>query len=133
MISFIFECMMLGFVSCLVGIFYNYTLENNHIFGKIGATLNYWADLPDEVVDAGFFPKPIDKFKAWIANPLGACIYCNTAWITIFIMVLYWLSWDIAPKWGSIIIGTLTAIGTQHVWMRLWYYTKGNVEQANKD
>lgn len=133
MITYIFDCMMLGFVSCLVGIFYNYTLGNNHIFGKIGATLNYWADLPDEIIDAGFFPKPIDKFKAWIANPLGACIYCNTTWITIFIMVLHWLSWNVAPKWENIIIGTLTAIGIQHVWVRLWCYIKTNVERANKD
>ena len=129
MIIFVFECMMLGFVSWLVGIFYNYTLENNHIFGKIGAVLNYWVDLPDEIVDAGFYPKPIDKFKAWIANPLGACIYCSTTWITIFIMILYWLSWSNSPKWEDIIIGTLAAIGMQHVLLRLWCYTKNHVEE----
>lgn len=128
--SIIFECMILGFVSCLVGIFYNYTLENNHIFGKIGATLNYWADLPDEICRCKILLlKPIDKFKAWIANPLGACIYCSTTWITIFIMVLYWSSWNELPKWGNIIIGTLAAIGMQHVLLRLWCYTKNHVEE----
>lgn len=128
MISILFECMMLGFISCTIGIFYNYTLEYNHIFGKMGAILTYWADFPDEIIDAGFFPKPLDKFKAWIANPLGACIYCSTTWITIFIMVLYWMSWDVPPKWENIIIGTLTAIGMQHIWVRLWHYIKTNIE-----
>lgn len=127
MISFIFECMMLGFVSCLVGIFYNYTLENNHIFGKIGATLNYWSEFPEIVEDEGFKVKPIDSFKAWIANPLGACIYCSTTWITIFIMTLYWLSWNVLPKWEDIIIGTLAAIGMQHVLLRLWCYIKNHI------
>lgn len=129
MVIFILECMMLGFVSCLVGIFYNYTLENNHIFGKIGATLNYWSEFPEIVEDEGFKVKPIDSFKAWIANPLGACIYCSTTWIAIFIMILYWLSWSNPPKWENIIIGTLAAIGMQHVLLRLWCYAKNHVEE----
>ena len=116
MIVFILECMMLGFVSCLIGIFYNYTLEYNHIFGKISVILDDWSEN-----EGGF--------KGWIANPLGACIYCSTTWITIFIMVLYWLSWDIAPKWEDIIIGTLAAIGMQHVLLRLWCYTINHVKE----
>ena len=126
MVGLIYESILLGVVAWMIGLFYNYTLENNHIFGKIGAILNYWADLPDEIVDAGFTPKPIDKFKAWIANPLGACIYCSTTWITIFIMALYWLSWSGLPKWEDIIIGTLAAIGMQHVLLRLWCHINLN-------
>lgn len=126
MISFIFECMVLGFVSCLIGIFYNYILEYNHIFGKIGSTLNYWSEFPEIVEDKGFKVKPIDSFKAWIANPLGACIYCSTTWITILIMVLYWSSWSGLPKWEDIIIGTLAAIGMQHVLLRLWCHINLN-------
>lgn len=118
---------MLGFVSCLVGISYNHTLGNDHIFGTIGAILDYWAGLPDVIVDAGFTPKPIDGFKAWIANPLGACIYCSTTWITIFVMVLYWRSYNGLPEWEGIIIGTLAAIGVQHVLLRLWCHTKNHV------
>lgn len=117
MIVFILECMILGFVSCLIGIFYNYTLEYNHIFGKIGVILDDWAEN-----EGGF--------KGWIANPLGACIYCSTAWITIFIMILYWSSWDEPPKWEDIIIGTLAAIGVQHVLLRLWCYTINHVEEG---
>lgn len=108
MIVFILECMLLGIVATLIGIFYNYTLSNGAILGKLGAILNDWAD------NGGF--------KGWIANPLGACIYCSTTWIAIFIMVIYWLSWDNPPKWEDIIIGTLFAIGIQHIFMRLWCY-----------
>lgn len=116
MIDLIFECMLLGVVAVLVGIFYNYTLQRGSIFCRIGIILDDWSEN-----EGGF--------KGWIANPLGACIYCSTTWITIFIMVLYWSSWNELPKWEDIIIGTLTAIGMQHVLLRLWCYTKNYVEE----
>lgn len=115
MIDLIFECMLLGIVAILTGIFYNYTLQSGSIFCKIGTALNEWSEQ--------------EGFKGWIANPLGACIYCSTTWITIFIMVLYWSSWNELPKWGNIIIGTLAAIGMQHVLLRLWCYIKNHVEE----
>ncbi len=116
MIILILECMLLGVVAALVGIFYNYTLQRGSIFCRIGIILDDWSEN-----EGGF--------KGWIANPLGACIYCSTTWITIFIMVLYWLSWSNLPKWEDIIIGTLAAIGMQHVLLRLWCYTKNHVEE----
>lgn len=116
MIILILECMLLGVVAALVGIFYNYTLSNGAILGKLGAILNDWSEN-----EGGF--------KSWIANPLGACIYCSTTWITIFIMVLYWSSWDEPPKWEDIIICTLAAIGVQHVLLRLWCYTINHVKE----
>lgn len=125
--------MLLGFVSCLVGIFYNYILGNNHLFGKIGNILNRWVELPDEIIDAGFFPKPIDRFKAWVAKPLGACIYCSTTWISIFTMFLYWMSIEEDVPAEYAFIGILTTVGMQHVWMRLWCYVKANIEKANMD
>lgn len=115
MADLIYESILLGIVGGLIGILYNYSLSNGAIFGKVGELLDKWSD------KGGFI--------GWIANPLGACIYCSTTWITIFIMVLYWLSWDIAPKWENIIIGTLAAIGVQHVLLRLWCYTKNHVEE----
>lgn len=117
MIILILECMLLGIVAALVGIFYNYTLQSGSIFCRIGIILDDWSEN-----EGGF--------KGWIANPLGACIYCSTAWITIFIMVLYWSSWNEPPKWEDIIIGTLAAIGVQHVLLRLWCYTINHVEEG---
>lgn len=133
MVRLIYESMLLGIVAWMIGLFYNYTLQNNAILGKIGNILKEWRDFPEWVEDAGFTPKPIDRFKSWIANPLGACIYCSTTWITIFIMILYWSSWDEPPKWEDIIICTLAAIGTQHIFVRMWCYIKINVDKANED
>lgn len=104
MILLIIECMLLGIVAALTGIFYNYTLQNGSIFYKLSNLLDRWSEGND--------------LKAWISNPLGACIYCNTTWITIFVMAIYWLSWSITPKWEDIIIGTLTAVGMQHILIR---------------
>lgn len=120
MIILILECMLLGIVAALTGIFYNHTLQAGSIFCKLGVILDYWAENKD-------------GFKGWIANPLGACIYCSTTWITIFIMVLYWESWSEPPKWEDIIICTLAAIGTQHIFVRMWCYIKTNVDKANED
>lgn len=116
MIILILECMLLGVVAALVGIFYNYTLQSGSILCRIGIILDDWSEN-----EGGF--------KGWIANPLGACIYCSTTWITIFIMALYWESWNEPPKWEDIIICTLTAIGTQHAFLRLWCYTKNHIEE----
>ena len=66
MITLILECMLLGIVAALVGIFYNYTLQTGSIFCKLGMILDNWAENED-------------GFKGWIANPLGACIFCSRA------------------------------------------------------
>ena len=65
MIILILECMLLGIVAALAGIFYNYTLQSGSIFCRIGIILDDWSEN-----EGGF--------KGWIANPLGACIYCST-------------------------------------------------------
>lgn len=116
MIILILECMLLGVVAALVGIFYNYTLQSGSIFCRIGIILDDWSEN-----EGGF--------KGWIANPLGACIYCSTTWITIFIMALYWESWNEPPKWEDTIICTLAAIGVQHILVRLYVME----EQSNVD
>ena len=106
MITFLYECFLLGIVGALVGIFYNYTLNNGAIFSSLADILTGWAYCKG--------------FKGWIANPLGACIYCSTTWITIFIMVFYWLSWCEPPRIYDIIMGTLAAIGVQHIIIRIY-------------
>lgn len=107
MIILILECMLLGIVAALIGIFYNYTLQVGSIFQKLGVYLDDWARFED-------------GFKYWLANVLGACIYCNTTWITIFIMAIYWLSWSSCPDMATIIICTLAAIGMQHLIIRIF-------------
>ena len=107
MIVLILECMLLGIVAALTGIFYNSTLQTGSIFCKLGVILDDWAEN-----EGGF--------KSWIANPLGACIYCSTTWITIFIMAIYWLSWSSCPDIATIVICTLAAIGVQHLIIRIF-------------
>lgn len=58
MIILILECMLLGMVAALVGIFYNYTLQSGSIFCRMGTMLNGWSRQ--------------GGFKGWIANPLAA-------------------------------------------------------------
>lgn len=131
MITLILECMLLGIVAALTGIFYNYTLYYGEILERWGSLLDRWVNFEEyaHYNQVKCNSTAVNRFKAWIANPLGACIYCSTTWITIFIMVLYWSSWDNPPKWEDIIIGTLAAIGIQHVLLRLWCYTINHVEE----
>lgn len=107
MIILILECMLLGIVAALTGIFYSYTLQAGSIFCKLGVILDNWAENKS-------------GFKSWIANPLGACIYCSTTWITILIMAIYWLSWDNCPNIATMVICTLAAIGVQHLIIRIF-------------
>ena len=57
MIILILECMLLGVVAALTGVFYNYTLQAGSIFCKLGMILDDWSEN-----EGGF--------KGWIANPL---------------------------------------------------------------
>lgn len=103
---FIVDGIMLGIVAALTGIFYNYTLQNDSIFHKFGDLLSRWSE------NGGF--------KEWISNPLGACIYCSTTWITLFITAIHWLSWYSCPDIATMVICTLAAIGTQHLIIRVF-------------
>ena len=102
-------CLLIGFIGAVTGIFYNYLLQPQSLLSKLGAYLNDWATYEND-------------FKEKAANILGACIYCNTTWITLVILFLFWTSYAILPKWEIILIGTLGAIGTQHICIRLWFY-----------
>lgn len=115
---YLIEFMLLGIIAGMVGLFYNYTLQNNAILGKIGAKLEYWVNFYDYIQE-DFKPTLIDRFKAWIANPLGACLYCSTTWITILLLILYFSSFDKLPKWELVAIYSLEAIGVQHLFLRI--------------
>jgi len=117
MIKFILEFMLLGLIGGLFGIFYRYSLKSQ---GGIFTSLYYkwlkpWAECTEDIVEAGFKPKAWDKFKAWIARPLGYCIYCSTTWITFFLCALWLFNWESLPDWNLIVIGVLAATGVQHL------------------
>lgn len=100
MIELIYEFMLIGLIGGLVGILYNYSLSSGAIFGSIGQLLTKWSN------KGGFI--------GWLSNPLGACVYCSSTWITIFILILYWSSWKCLPDIQYIIICSLAALGVQH-------------------
>lgn len=113
------EFALLGIVGGLLGIFYRNCLKPegmifNWWYYKV---LKPWVELVDDLEEAGieyeltFF----DKLKAFVAMPLGYCIYCSTTWITFFIAAIYLSSWEILPSWQNIVIGTLLSTGVQHL------------------
>ena len=117
MIELVFEFILVGLVGGLIGLFYRNCLKpSGMIFNFIYyGWLKPWAECTEDIVEAGFKPKAWDKFKAWLAYPLGYCIYCNTTIITIVLCILYLSSWEVLPAWQNIIIGVITAIGVQHL------------------
>ena len=122
MITLILECMLLGIVAALTGIFYNYTLHYGEILERWGSLLDRWVNFKEYVHynQVEYNSTALNRFKAWIANPLGTCIFCSTTWITIFIMTIYWLSWDNCPDIATMVICTLAAIGVQHLIIRIF-------------
>lgn len=115
MTDLICESMLLGVIGGLLGVLYNYSLGSGAIFGSIGQLLSKWSD------NGGWL--------GWISNPLGACIYCSTTWITIFILILYWYSWDCLPDIPCIIICSLAALGVQHLIVRLCCLLESKAEE----
>ena len=113
------EFILLGIVGGLLGIFYRNCLKPhgmifNWWYYKV---LKPWVELEDDLEEAGidYELSFIDKLKAFVAMPLGYCIYCSTTWITFFIIILYLSSWEVLPDWQVIVIGTLLSTGVQHL------------------
>ena len=104
--KFVYASLVLGIISCMAGIFYNYTLQNGAVFSRLGEYLSVLSSK--------------GGIKGFIANPLGDCIYCSTTWITVLILTLYWVSTSVPPNAGYVIISYLTGIGVQHVLLRIW-------------
>lgn len=115
--KFILEFMLLGMIGGLFGIFYRYSLKSQ---GAVFSSLYYkwlkpWAECTEDIIEAGFTPKAWDKVKAWVARPLGYCIYCSTFWITVILCIIageYREGWDSYPE---LLLAYITACSVSHL------------------
>jgi hypothetical protein len=117
MIELVFEFILVGLVGGLLGLFYRNCLKpSGMIFNFIYyGWLKPWAECTEDIVEAGFKPKAWDKFKAWIARPLGYCIYCSTFWITFILCIIagsYKEGWN---SYSEMLIAYITALSVQHL------------------
>lgn len=117
MIELIFEFILVGLVGGLLGLFYRNCLKpQGMIFNFIYyGWLKPWAECTEDIIEAGFTPKAWDKFKAWIARPLGYCIYCSTFWITFILCIIagsYKEGWN---SYSEMLIAYITALSVQHL------------------
>lgn len=119
MIELLFEFMLIGLIGGLLGIFYRNCLKpEGMIFNFIYYNwLKPWAEYNEDLIDRGLVPKLTkwEKFRAWIAYPLGYCMYCSSTWITFFLCTIYLSSWETLPEWQDIVIGIIAASGVQHL------------------
>lgn len=60
-------------------------------------------------------PTKWQRFLAWIAYPLGYCIYCSTTWITFFICAIFLSLYESGYDWQYIVIGIIAVSGMQHL------------------
>lgn len=119
LVTIMLEFILLGITGGLLGIFYRNCLK---LRGMIFNWLYYgilkpWAEYYEDMEERGYI---IEKsfgrsLLAFIAYPLGYCIYCSTTWITFFLCAIYLSSWESLPDWQTIVIGTLLATGVQHL------------------
>ena len=119
MADILIEFFLLGVVGGLLGLFYRNCLKpENMIFNWLYyGILKPWAEHYEDMEERGYI---IEKsfgrsLLAFIAYPLGYCIYCSTTWITFFLVAIYLSAWTILPDWQTIVIGTLFATGVQHL------------------
>lgn len=94
------------------------------LVGLIGSLLGIFYRNCLKVEDMIFFPLYMKVLRPWmksggllrfIAMPLGACIYCNTTWITFILLGIYLSSWVVLPDWQDIVLGCVFASGVQHI------------------
>lgn len=111
------DLFIIGLIGGLLGLFYRNCLKvEGMIFNSIYYRwLKPWAEGPEDIEEAGFKPKSWDKIKAFVAMPLGYCMYCSATWITFLLSALYLSSYDILPMWQDIVIGVIAASVTQHL------------------
>lgn len=109
---------IIGITGGLLGIFYRNCLKpNNMIFSWWFDILKRWVKeerchfktemCGDKLNVSMIFSKPSiwKRFLAWIAYPLGYCVYCTSTWITI---ILYLVT-------SGVNIWILTSMGIQHL------------------
>lgn len=114
------EFALLGITGGLLGLFYRNCLKPrgmifNWWYYKV---LKPWAEIEDDLYEnetINMKPTKWQKVLAFIAYPLGYCIYCSTTWITFFLCAIYLSGWESLPDWQTIVIGVLLATGIQHL------------------
>lgn len=118
MVDVLFDFLLIGIISALLGIFYRNCLKSkgmifNFIYYK---WLKQWAELPEELEEINLKGKitKLDRFKAWIAYPLGYCMYCSTIWITFILCGIY-LTLESNLCWQCVVLGIIAATGIQHI------------------
>lgn len=117
MSELIVEFILIGLIGGLLGLFYRNCLKpDGMIFNFIYYRwLKPWAECTEDIMEAGFKPKAWDKVKAWVARPLGYCIYCSTFWITVILCIIageYKEGWDSYPE---LLLAYITACSVSHL------------------
>lgn len=100
---------LVGIISALVSILYRDTMFTDMIFEK---WYNYLSDWVHKISNKS--PTRLERFKAFVAYPLGYCIYCSNPWITIILSTIFLSAWEIIPKWQDIVLGYACALGISH-------------------
>ena len=128
--SFIGIGFVVAIVAAMLGIFYrNYLKGEKMIFNPIYRVLSRWVDNKENGKEifglkmSYYQPTTWSRFKAWIAFPLGYCIYCTTTWITIILYFgytgydahNYYLEGITYYLVVEYLLGFLLAIGLQHL------------------
>lgn len=119
LVIFMLEFILLGIAGGLLGIFYRNCLKlrgmifNWLYYGILKPWAEYYEDMEerDYVIEKSFGR----NLLAFIAYPLGYCVYCSTTWITFFLCAIYLSGWESLPNWQTIVIGVLLATGIQHL------------------
>ena len=117
LIEVILEFLLLGVVGGLLGIFYENCLKaKDMIFNSFYFnTLKPWVDRVQKWRSREELPTRWQRFLAWIAHPLGYCIYSSTTCITFFICTIYLSIYEVTLCWQYIIIGIIASSGMQHL------------------
>lgn len=114
------DYVFIGIVGAFLGVFYRSCLKApNMIFNWWYEILDRWVVKRQKEELEALMLKKSPKFSvwailAWVAFPLGYCIYCSTTWITFFLCIIYLSAWSVLPCWQDIVIGVITASGVQH-------------------
>lgn len=119
MAQVILEFILLGIAGGLLGLFYRNCLKpRNMIFNWFyWNILKPWAEYYEDLEEMCMISKKtfFRSFLAFIAYPLGYCIYCSTTWITFFLCAIYLSGWEVLPSWQITVIGVAMASGVQHL------------------
>lgn len=117
MVQVLIEFILLGIAGGLLGLFYRNCLKaKGMLFNWLYyGILKPWAEIEEDLEECGLKATRWQKVLAFIAYPLGYCVYCSSTWITFFLCAIYLSGWEILPTWQTIVIGVVMASGVQHL------------------